>query len=94
MDEVTDSDGKVLGGNAYIFTGGKQKGRMSGGSNAERARGEPWALAMITTGNKSIVEAIAAVKAAPLAEARRILEVKLANTKGWTKPRLTVTTWS
>lgn len=76
VDEITNADPKVLGDNAYVTTGGQQRGRMSGGSNVERIRGEPWALATVMTGNKSIIEAIATTKAAPLAEARRILEVK------------------
>jgi len=77
IDEITNTDANILGDNAYIMTGGSQRGRMSGGSNLERSRGEPWALATIMTGNKSVVEAIATIKAAPLAEARRILEVKV-----------------
>jgi hypothetical protein len=85
VDEITNADPKVLGDNAYVTTGGQQRGRMTGGSNVERIRGEPWALATVMTGNKSIIEAIATTKAAPLAEARRILEVKAKKFKGLDK---------
>jgi hypothetical protein len=85
VDEITNADPKVLGDNAYVTTGGQQRGRMTGGSNVERVRGEPWALATVMTGNKSIIEAIATTKAAPLAEARRILEVKAKKFKGLDK---------
>lgn len=85
VDEITDADPKALGSNAYVTTGGQQRGRMSGGSNVERVRGEPWSLATIMTGNKSVVEAIATTKAAPLAEARRILEVEAKAFRGLDK---------
>jgi hypothetical protein len=85
VDEITNADPKVLGDNAYVTTGGQQRGRMTGGSNVERVRGEPWALATVMTGNKSIIEAIATTKAAPLAEARRILEVKAKKFEGLDK---------
>ena len=90
MDELTNSSGKQLSDIAYQFTSGKQRMRMSGGSNAERYRGEPWNLIAITTGNTSMVELIGTYKSMPKAEAQRIFEVKVkrifnsSNDKGMT----------
>ena len=75
MDELTNTHGKQLSDIAYQFTSGKQRMRMSGGSNVERFRGEPWNLIAITTGNTSMVELISLFKAMPKAEAQRILEI-------------------
>jgi hypothetical protein len=50
---------------------------MSGGSNTERFRGDPWSLLSITTANASIVERISMVKSMPKAEAQRILECRV-----------------
>ena len=74
MDELTNSPGKVLSDITYHFTGGKQRGRMAGGANVERSRGESWRLLALTTGNTSMVDRIALYKAMPRAEAQRILE--------------------
>ena len=77
MDELTNSSGRQLSDIAYQFTSGKQRMRMSGGSNIERYRGEPWNLLAVSTGNTSIVELISTYKAMPKAEAQRILEIRV-----------------
>jgi hypothetical protein len=76
IDELTNSEGKGLSDMAYQFTGGKQKGRMSGGSNRERVRGKPWSLLSVSTGNTSVLEQISgSYKTDPQAEAQRIMEL-------------------
>ena len=74
IDEVTSLDPKELSGFAMSITDGKQKGRMSSGSNAERFRGDSWNLLAITTANTSLIERVSAFKNVPKAEAQRILE--------------------
>jgi hypothetical protein len=76
VDEITNVEPKTLAAFAYLITGGYQKGRMSTGRNEERFRGEEWKNLVTSTGNKSIIESISLLKAAPLAEAQRILEVR------------------
>ena len=49
---------------------------MTGSANTERARGEPWSLLSISTGNTSVLERISSFKNAPKAEAARMLETK------------------
>jgi len=77
MDELTNTTGKHLSVLTYQLTGGRQRGRMSSGSNTERFRGDPWSLLSITTANASIVERISMIKAMPKAEAQRILECRV-----------------
>ncbi len=77
MDEITNTPSKQLSDIAYQFTSGKQRGRMTSSANVERHRGGSWKLLAVTTGNTSIIERISITKAAPKAEAQRILEVKV-----------------
>lgn len=77
MDELTNSSPNELSNLAYQLTGGRQRGRMTSGGNAERYRGDAWKLLSVTTGNTSIIERISMAKAMPKAEAQRILEVKV-----------------
>lgn len=85
MDELTNTHGKELSNLAYQLTGGRQRGRMSSGSNTERARGDAWKLLAVTTGNTSIVERISIIKAMPKAEAQRILECRVSRINFETK---------
>jgi len=77
LDELTEAKPAELSNLAYQLTGGKQRGRMASGGNAERYRGEAWKLLAVTTGNTSIIERVSMAKAMPKAEAQRILEVKV-----------------
>ena len=76
LDELTNSDSSHLSDLAYQLTNGRQRNRMSGGSNVERYRGLPWQLLAVTSANLSIVDKIGLKKAMPKAEAQRILECK------------------
>jgi len=74
IDELTNASPKELSDLLYQMTSGRQRGRMSSGSNAERHRGMPWKLLCVTSANASLIEKIGTLKAAPEAEAMRILE--------------------
>ena len=74
IDELTNAPAKELSDLAYQLTGGRQRGRLTSGANAERHRGAPWKLICITSANASLVEKISTAKAMPKAEAQRILE--------------------
>ena len=76
LDELTNASGEVLSQLAYQLSGGKQRARMSGGSNVERFRGKPWNLLSVSTGNTSFIERVSMFKTIPRAEAQRILETK------------------
>jgi len=76
IDELTNGDGEQLSNLVYQLSSGKQRNRMSGNSNTERVRGEPWSLLAVSTGNTSVIETISSFKNAPKAEAARLLETK------------------
>jgi len=74
IDELTNASPTELSNLLYQVSGGRQRGRLSSGSNAERHRGLPWKLLCITSANASLIEKIRAIKSDPNAEAMRILE--------------------
>ena len=77
IDELTELKGEDLSSLIYQISSGKQKNRMtSGGNNTERARGKPWKLLSVTTGNCSAIEKVSLYKAMPKAEAQRMMETK------------------
>ena len=78
LDEITHMAPREISALAYSITGGRQKGRLtSGGTNAERYRGEPWNMLCVTTGNMSVLEKISSRKSSPIAEAQRMMEIKV-----------------
>lgn len=74
IDELTNASPTELSNLLYQVSGGRQRGRLSSGSNAERHRGLPWKLLCITSANASLIEKIRSIKSDPNAEAMRILE--------------------
>jgi len=74
IDELTNEKDDKLSDLAYQLSSGQQRGRMAGGANLERARGEPWKFLSVTSGNSSVIEKISAKKQQPKAEAQRMLE--------------------
>ena len=76
VDELTNEKSGKLSDLAYQLSSGQQRGRMAGGANLERVRGEPWKFLSVTTGNASVIERIALEKQQPKAEAQRMLEWK------------------
>ena len=85
-DEMTNVNGDQMSDYVYQVSGGRQKNRMSGGnSNVERARGKPWHLLALSSGNTSAWEILGRHKASPKAEMLRMFEVrvkKMISTKG------------
>ena len=77
IDELTELKGEELSSLIYQISSGKQKNRMtSSGNNTERARGKPWKLLSVTTGNCSVIEKVSMYKSMPKAEAQRMMETK------------------
>lgn len=75
VDELTSASPEQLTKYILAMTAGKQRGRMAGQANKERARGKGWSLIGLSTGNKSVVEAVSLIKATTEAEAMRMLEI-------------------
>lgn len=77
IDELTNcnpSDASII---AYSLSAGRQRMRMSGGSNEERTRGEPWFLTAVSSGNASMMAILEANKAQPDAERERVFEINI-----------------
>jgi hypothetical protein len=74
IDELSNIHPKEASDFLYQTTGGHQRNRMSGKSNEERYRGDPWHLNICTTGNTSLLDRVSMYKAIPKAEATRVLE--------------------
>jgi hypothetical protein len=77
LDEIANTDGKSLSNFALEVTGGKQRNRMKGSVNEERARGRPWELLGVTTGNNSLIDVISSFKTDASAEAQRVMEYRV-----------------
>lgn len=79
IDEITNHTAKEASTLLYTLTQGRQKNRLSSGANAERFRGEPWALRAISSGNASIMGKIETIKADPEAERQRAFEINISD---------------
>ena len=76
-DEMTNVNGDQMSDYVYQVSGGRQKNRMSGNGNVERARGKPWHLLALSSGNTSAWEILGRHKASPKAEMLRMFEVRV-----------------
>lgn len=74
FDEVTNMSSEALSDLVYGAYEGRQKNRLGGSNNAERARGQPWKLTMGMSSNVSPMSRIMELKAAPRGELARVLE--------------------
>lgn len=77
IDELTKCAPIEASDLAYSLSAGRQRNRMSSGSNAERHRGDPWHLSSVSSGNASVMDMIEAAKADPDAERERVFEVSI-----------------
>jgi hypothetical protein len=77
IDELTNCSPQESSAIAYSLSAGRQRMRMSGGSNEERARGEPWHLTAVSSGNASMMAILEAAKAKPDAEKERVFEINI-----------------
>lgn len=73
-DEATNKDPAATSNFLYQLQSGMQKSRLKGSANEERARGVPWKMAVVVSGNASLVNRVMMIKDAPKAEIQRILE--------------------
>lgn len=82
-DEMTNVNGEQMSDYTYQVSSGRQKNRMSANGNTERARGKPWQLLALSSGNTSAWEILGRHKATPKAEMLRMFElnVKMMNFK-------------
>jgi hypothetical protein len=76
-DEMTNVNGEQMSDYVYQVSGGRQKNRMSANGNTERARGKPWHLLALSSGNTSAWEVLGRHKAVPKAEMLRMFEVRV-----------------
>jgi len=77
IDELTKCAPVEASDLVYSLSAGRQRNRMSSGSNAERFRGEPWHLNSVSSGNASVMDMIEAAKAEPDAERERVFEINI-----------------
>ena len=77
IDELTNCNPADASTIAYSLSAGDQRMRMSGGSNEERARGEPWFLTAVSSGNASLMSILETNKAKPDAERERVFEINI-----------------
>ena len=76
-DEMTNVNGEQMSDYVYQVSGGRQKNRMSMNGNTERARGKPWQLLALSSGNTSAWEVLGRHKASPKAEMYRMFEIRV-----------------
>ena len=76
-DEMTNVNGDQMSDYVYQVSGGRQKNRMSNSDNTERARGKPWHLLALSSGNTSAWEILGRHKATPKAEMLRMFEIRV-----------------
>ena len=74
-DEMTNVTGEQMSEYVYQVSGGRQKNRLSANGNIERARGKPWQLLALSSGNTSAWEVLGRHKATPKAEMYRMFEI-------------------
>jgi len=73
FDEFTEFPAQDTSDLIYGITSGRQKARMSSGSNDERHRGDAWHTTVTASSNYSMLSKVYAVKANPAAEVQRVL---------------------
>lgn len=73
FDEFTEFPAEDTSDLIYGATDGRQKARMSAGSNEERHRGDAWHTTLTASSNHSMLAKVYARKATPEAEVQRVL---------------------
>ena len=74
-DELTNVTGEQMSQYVYQVSSGRQKNRLAANGNVERARGKPWQLLALSSGNTSAWEILGRHKATPKAELYRMFEI-------------------
>jgi hypothetical protein len=73
FDEFTEFPAADTSNLIYGITDGRQKGRMSSGSNDERYRGRAWHTTVTSSSNHSMLAKVYSLKSKPEAEEQRVL---------------------
>jgi hypothetical protein len=73
FDEFTEFPAEDTSDLIYGATDGRQKARMSAGSNEERYRGDAWYTTLTASSNHSMLAKVYSRKATPEAEVQRVL---------------------
>lgn len=81
IDELTNMKADSISDYIYQLTDGKQRNRMQGGNNQERTRGEAWHLICVSTGNRSLINVLAAERGTIAAEIQRLFECNVEELK-------------
>lgn len=75
VDEITNMDPQQMSQQIYDVTSGRAKHRMQQHSNAERANNTTFQTGMITSSNRSVIDALTSIKTMPDGEMKRIMEI-------------------
>lgn len=85
IDEVTDMEDRHASEIAYAVSQGRSNNRMKSNANEVRVNNTTWALPCFMSGNDSMHEKIAAMKATAESEQLRIVEVEISADRSLTK---------
>lgn len=79
MDEITNMEPQQMSNQVYDATLGRAKNRLKQHENAERHNSTRWQTGMITTSNRSIIDALLSIKSFPDGEIKRLMEIYMKN---------------
>ena len=75
MDEITNMDPEQMSQQVYDVTSGRAKHRMKQHENSERTNSTKFQTGMISSSNRSVMDALLSVKGFPDGELKRVLEI-------------------
>jgi hypothetical protein len=75
IDEITNTEDKILSEMVYGFTTGRARHRMESQTNKMRVNNTQWSTFTLSSGNASVTDKLVQLKASPDGELKRILEL-------------------
>jgi hypothetical protein len=75
IDEITNMPPDLMSQQIYDATSGRAKNRLKQHDNAERANNTNFQTGMISSSNRSVVDALTSIKTMPDGEMKRIIEI-------------------
>lgn len=75
IDEITNMPPDQMSQQIYDITSGRAKNRMKQHSNAERSNNTNFQVGVISSSNRSVVDALTSIKTMPDGEMKRIMEI-------------------
>lgn len=75
MDEITNMDPEQMSQQVYDVTSGRGKNRMKQHENSERTNNTKFQTGVISSSNRSVMDALLSIKGFPDGELKRILEI-------------------